>query len=119
MDVVSISRAVSIKQFQIYARYQGENASQAAEIPNGIYDADTVTANYVRLWFRRFRSGMFYVKVDRHVSSRSIAQELKRDHKTVLSHLSKVGFKKKLDVWMLYKITPENMMDRIFICEAL
>ncbi|GFX50915.1 histone-lysine N-methyltransferase SETMAR [Trichonephila clavipes] len=36
------------------------------------------------------------VEIDRHVSSRSTTQELKMDHKTVLSHLRKVGFKKKL-----------------------
>ncbi|GFX90617.1 histone-lysine N-methyltransferase SETMAR [Trichonephila clavipes] len=40
------------------------------------------------------------IEVDRNVSNHSIAQELKIDHKTVLSHLSKVGFKKKLDVWV-------------------
>ncbi|GFU75725.1 hypothetical protein TNCV_1651851 [Trichonephila clavipes] len=45
------------------------------------------------------------IKVDRHVSSRSIAQELKIDHKTVLSYLSKVGFKKKLDVWVPHQKT--------------
>ncbi|GFU20947.1 histone-lysine N-methyltransferase SETMAR [Trichonephila clavipes] len=98
---------------------KNENSSQAAEIVNGVYGADTVTVSYVQLWFRRFRSVIFDVKdaphtgrpvvenvdkiteiieVDRHVSSRSIAQELKIDHKTVLSHLRKVGFKKKLDV---------------------
>ncbi|GFV05542.1 histone-lysine N-methyltransferase SETMAR [Trichonephila clavipes] len=78
---------------------KGENASQAAEIVNGVYGADTVTANYAQFWFRRFRSGIFNVKVaphtdrpvvenvdkiteiiDRHVSSSSIAQELKIDH---------------------------------------
>ncbi|XP_073968985.1 histone-lysine N-methyltransferase SETMAR-like [Rhodnius prolixus] len=90
------------------------------EIVNGVYGADTVTANCVKFWFRRFRSGIFDVKdeprtgrpvdgnvdkiteiieVDQHVSSRTIAQELKIDHKTVL--------------------TPKNMMDRISICEAL
>ncbi|GFV62814.1 hypothetical protein TNCV_2815721 [Trichonephila clavipes] len=36
------------------------------------------------------------IEDDRHVCSRSIAQELKIDHKTVSSHLSKVEFKKKL-----------------------
>ncbi|GFW88201.1 histone-lysine N-methyltransferase SETMAR [Trichonephila clavipes] len=92
---------------------KGTNASQAAEIVDG---ADTVTANYVKFWFRRFRSGIFDVKdaprtgrsvvenvykitdiieVDRHVSSRSITQEQKIDHKTVLNHLHKVAFKKK------------------------
>ncbi|GFX69995.1 histone-lysine N-methyltransferase SETMAR, partial [Trichonephila clavipes] len=96
-----------------------ENARQAAEIANGAYGADTVTANYVQFRFRRFRSCISDVKnaprkgrpivenvdkiteiieVDRHVSSRSIVQELKIDHKTVLSHLRKVGFKNKLYV---------------------
>ncbi|GFU93743.1 histone-lysine N-methyltransferase SETMAR [Trichonephila clavipes] len=140
MSVVSISREVSIKQFQIYARCHGENVSQVAEIVHGAYGADTVTASYVQFWFRRFRSGIFdvkdapptgrpivknvdkiteIIKVDRHVSSRSIIQELKIDHKTILNHLSKVGFKKKLDVWVPHKLTPKNMMDRISICEAL
>ncbi|GFW94399.1 histone-lysine N-methyltransferase SETMAR [Trichonephila clavipes] len=84
---------------------KGENASQVAEIANGVYGAGTVTANYVQFWFRRFRSGIFDVKdaphtgrpiienfdkiteiieVDRHVGSRKIAQELKIDHKTVV-----------------------------------
>ncbi|GFU79824.1 HTH_48 domain-containing protein [Trichonephila clavipes] len=41
---------------------KGENASQVAEIMNGFYGADTVTANYVQLWFPRFYSGIFDVK---------------------------------------------------------
>ncbi|GFT50836.1 histone-lysine N-methyltransferase SETMAR [Trichonephila clavipes] len=72
----------------------GEDASQVAEIVNGVYGANTVTANYVQFWFRRLRSGIFDVKdaprrgrpiiknvhkiteileVDRHVRSRSIS----------------------------------------------
>ncbi|GFW33209.1 histone-lysine N-methyltransferase SETMAR [Trichonephila clavipes] len=114
------------------AKVVGKNASQAAEVVNGVYGADTVTANYLQFWFHRFRSGIFDVKVvprpgrpvvenvdkiteiievDRHVSSRSIAQELKIDHKTVLSHSSKGGFKKKLGVWVPHQLTPKNMMD--------
>ncbi|GFW69141.1 hypothetical protein TNCV_1818951 [Trichonephila clavipes] len=38
------------------------------------------------------------IGADRQVSSRSIAQELQIDHKSVLNHLRKVGFKKKLDM---------------------
>ncbi|GFT27454.1 histone-lysine N-methyltransferase SETMAR [Trichonephila clavipes] len=84
--------------------------TQVAEIVNGVYAADTVTANYVQFCFRQFRSGIFDVKhatrtgrlivenvdkiaeiieVDRYVSSRSIAEDPKIDHKTVLSHLHK------------------------------
>ncbi|GFT29298.1 histonelysine Nmethyltransferase SETMARlike [Trichonephila clavipes] len=40
------------------------------------------------------------IEVDRHLGSRSITQHLKIDHKTVLNHLRKVGFKKKLGVWV-------------------
>ncbi|GFY24199.1 histone-lysine N-methyltransferase SETMAR [Trichonephila clavipes] len=103
-----------------------KNAIQGAEIANGVYGADTVTANYVQFWFRRFRSGIFDVKdaprtsrsfienvdkiteiieVDRH---RSIAKELKIDHKTAFSHLCKFGFKKKLHVWVPHQLTPKT-----------
>ncbi|GFT29526.1 histone-lysine N-methyltransferase SETMAR [Trichonephila clavipes] len=84
---------------------------------------------YVQIWFRRFRSGTFNVKdaprtgkpvvenvdktteiieVDRLVSGRSIAQKLKINYKTVLNHLRKVGFKKKLDVWVPHQLTPKT-----------
>ncbi|GFV78332.1 histonelysine Nmethyltransferase SETMARlike [Trichonephila clavipes] len=53
------------------------------------------------------------IEIERHVSSRSIAQELKIDHKIVLNHLRKVGFKKKLDVWVPHQLTPKSVMDRI------
>ncbi|GFU62874.1 histone-lysine N-methyltransferase SETMAR [Trichonephila clavipes] len=41
---------------------KGKNSSQVAEFANGVYGAHTVTANYVKFWFRRFRSGIFNVK---------------------------------------------------------
>ena len=98
--------------------YKGENASQAAAIVNGIYCTNTVTANYKQFLFRRIRGGIFdaknaprtgrpvvenvdkiteMIEVDRHFSSRSIAQKLKIDHKTVLKDFGEAGFKKKLD----------------------
>ncbi|GFX90817.1 hypothetical protein TNCV_3166481 [Trichonephila clavipes] len=52
----------------------GENASQVAEIVNGLYSADTVTANYVQFWFRRFRSGIFDVKVSPRPSSKMLIE---------------------------------------------
>ncbi|GFT59082.1 histone-lysine N-methyltransferase SETMAR [Trichonephila clavipes] len=59
------------------------------------------------------------IEVDRHVSSRSIAQELKIDHKTVLNHLLKVGLKKKLDVCGAIPINTKKHGGRISIYEAL
>ncbi|GFT93889.1 histone-lysine N-methyltransferase SETMAR [Trichonephila clavipes] len=39
-----------------------KTASQTAEIVNGVYGVDTVTANKVQFWFRRFHSGIFDIK---------------------------------------------------------
>ncbi|GFW75496.1 histonelysine Nmethyltransferase SETMARlike [Trichonephila clavipes] len=103
MAVVSISREVSIWQFQIYARCQGISDVKVSP-PPVIENVDKITE---------------IIEVDRQVSNHSITQELKINHKTVLSHLSKVGFKKKLDVWVQHQLTPKNMMNRISICEAL
>ncbi|GFT76616.1 histone-lysine N-methyltransferase SETMAR [Trichonephila clavipes] len=88
--------------------HTSENASQAAEIVNGVYGADTAGPS---------SKISVIIEVDRHVSSRSIAQELKIDHETVLNHLRQVGFKKKLHVWGPHQLTPKNMMDSISICD--
>ncbi|XP_029162233.1 histone-lysine N-methyltransferase SETMAR-like [Nylanderia fulva] len=45
--------------------------------------------------------------------------ELGIDHKTVLNHLHKAGYKKKLDVWVPHELSAKNMIDRINICDAL
>ncbi|GFR11789.1 hypothetical protein TNCT_166261 [Trichonephila clavata] len=40
------------------------------------------------------------IEVDQPVRCRSIEQEVKIEHRTVLNHLHKAGLKKKLDVWV-------------------
>ena len=78
-----------------------------------------ISKSAARKWFARFRTGNFNVKdeprsgrpiteksdeimekveCDKHVSTVEIARELGIDHKTVLNHLHKAGYKKKLDV---------------------
>ncbi|GFW48602.1 histone-lysine N-methyltransferase SETMAR [Trichonephila clavipes] len=59
------------------------------------------------------------IEVDRPVSSCSITQELKIDHKIVLSHLRQVRIKKEARFLGATLINIKNMMDRISICEAL
>ncbi|GFV64793.1 hypothetical protein TNCV_808901 [Trichonephila clavipes] len=49
---------------------KGKNASQVAEIANDVYDVDTATANYVQFCFRRFRSGILDVTLQRHARRR-------------------------------------------------
>ncbi|GFY00258.1 histone-lysine N-methyltransferase SETMAR [Trichonephila clavipes] len=116
-ELQSVKNGSQQKKIRFFLQFffdEGENASQVAEIANGVYGSDTVTTNYVQFWFRRFRSGIFDIKdapdtcrpvveyvdkitemieIDQYVSNCSIAQEPKIDHKTVLSHLRKLGFK--------------------------
>ncbi|GFT54232.1 histone-lysine N-methyltransferase SETMAR [Trichonephila clavipes] len=54
---------------------KGENASQGAEIANGVYSAGTVTATYVQFWFHRFRSGIFDFK-DASRTSRPVIKNM-------------------------------------------
>ena len=58
-------------------------------------------------------------KKDRHSSSRSIGQELGMSHQTVINHVQKIGFKKKLDVWVPHDLTQKNIFARIDACESL
>ncbi|GFV12377.1 histone-lysine N-methyltransferase SETMAR [Trichonephila clavipes] len=83
MAVQSISREVSIKQFQIYARCQ--------EI----------------------------IEVDSHVSSRSIAQELKVDHNNSFKPFVQSWIQKEARCLGVTPTNTKNLMDRISICEAL
>ncbi|XP_044313294.1 histone-lysine N-methyltransferase SETMAR-like [Drosophila rhopaloa] len=80
--------------------------------------------------FRRFRAGendtmdkpdggrpvttntdqiMENIKLDRHVTYRDIAEEIEVSHQTVLNHLQKAGYKKKLDVWVPHDLTQKNL----------
>lgn len=79
----------------------------------------TLSQSTVPKCFARFRAGNFDIKnephsgppvtekvdqilqkvqQDKHVSSVDIGMKLGIDHKTVLNHLHKAGYKKKLDV---------------------
>ena len=49
------------------------------------------------------------IERDRHSSSRSIGQELDMSHQTVINHLKKIEFKKKLDVWVPHDLTQKNI----------
>ncbi|KAJ0171629.1 hypothetical protein K1T71_013179 [Dendrolimus kikuchii] len=45
--------------------------------------------------------------------------ELGIDHKTVLAHLKKAGYTKKLDIWVPHELTERNLMNRVLICDSL
>ena len=95
-----------------------KNAAQADRKLCGVYGDECLSERQCQNWFARFRSGNFDVndeprpgwpiaekvneilkeiEVDRHISSHDIATELNIDHETVLNHLHKTGYQKKLD----------------------
>ncbi|KAJ0183521.1 hypothetical protein K1T71_001497 [Dendrolimus kikuchii] len=97
-------------------------------------------ARVAQIWFKRFQSGNFDIKdarrsgrpvtdkIDaifekveqhRHISSYDVAGELGIDHKTVLAHLKKAGYTKKLDIWVPHELTERNLMNGVLICDSL
>lgn len=111
---------------------KGTNAAQAHKQICAVYGQDALSKETARRWFRRFRSGNFdvkdaprsgrpstkkadkiiaKVKQDRHVSSHDIAKELNIHHQTVLNHLKKAGYKKKLGVWVPHELTQRNLQN--------
>ncbi|GBP20884.1 Histone-lysine N-methyltransferase SETMAR [Eumeta japonica] len=57
---------------------------------------------------------------DRHISFYDIAEELGRDHKTVLTHLKKkAGYTEKLNAWVTYELIERNVMNRTLIFDSL
>ncbi|KAL0880854.1 hypothetical protein ABMA27_002037 [Loxostege sticticalis] len=59
------------------------------------------------------------VEQDQHISSYDVAEELGIDHKTVLAHLKKTGYTKKLDIWVPHELTERNLMNHVLICDSL
>ena len=55
------------------------------------------------------------IQQDRHITSVDIGMELGIVHKTVLNHLRKADYKKKLDIWGPHELSVKNMIDRINI----
>ena len=98
-----------------------KNAAQASEKNYVVYGEVTLSKSAAQKKLARFHSGSFNVKddsrsgraisektdeifgnvqLDRHISSVDIAMELGNDHKAILNHLRKAGYKKKFDIWV-------------------
>lgn len=108
---------------------KGEKAAQAHKNICAVYGEDAVSYPTAKRWFVRLISGNFDVKdsprtgrpicekvdeilkkveEDRHISSYDIAKELNISQQTVLNNLHKIGYTKKLDVWVPHKLTEKK-----------
>ncbi|GBP12525.1 Histone-lysine N-methyltransferase SETMAR [Eumeta japonica] len=132
-------------EFNVEIRYilkfhlkKGKNATQA--VRRIMTFIELMSLRVAQNWFKRFQSGYFDVKdesrssrpvtdkvdailkiVDqgRHINFYDIAEELRMDHKTVLTHLNKAGYTKKLDTWAPYKLTGRNLINSVLVCDFL
>ncbi|XP_047503790.1 histone-lysine N-methyltransferase SETMAR-like [Pieris napi] len=119
---------------------KGQNATQAAKFFCDVYGPSAVSVRVAQIWFKHFQSGNFDVKdpsrcgrpmtdkmdaifekveQDRHISSYDVAEERGIDHKTVLAHLKKTGYTKKLNTWVPHHLTVRNLMNCVLIFDSL
>ncbi|XP_076383503.1 histone-lysine N-methyltransferase SETMAR-like [Megalopta genalis] len=82
---------------------KGKNAAQACEKICAVYGEVTKKSNKI----------VEKVHQDKHISSVDIGMELGIDHKSVLNHLHKVGYKQKLDLWVPHELSAENIYDAL------
>ena len=96
-----------------------KNASHSTKKICAVYGCNAVSERTVQEWLARFRQGNFelkdrkrlggsmvdkdneimeIIKQERHISSYNIAKELGIFQQTILNHIEKLGFKKKLDI---------------------
>ncbi|CAK1595889.1 unnamed protein product [Parnassius mnemosyne] len=120
---------------------KGKNATQAAKKFYVVYGPNAVSVRVAQSWFKRFQSGNFdvkdavrsgrriksmpflkkwsmiaYLMLYADISSYNIAEELRIDHKTVLTHLKKSGHTKS---WVPHELTERNLINRVLICDSL
>ncbi|XP_061377001.1 histone-lysine N-methyltransferase SETMAR-like [Danaus plexippus] len=119
---------------------QKEETRETFREINGVLGDGTLSPQTAEEWYRRFRAGendtmdepagrrpvrintdkiLENIELDRHVASRDIAQKIGVSHHTILNHLRKAGYKKKLNVWVSHGLTEKNLLHRINACDML
>ncbi|XP_014482319.1 PREDICTED: histone-lysine N-methyltransferase SETMAR-like [Dinoponera quadriceps] len=104
---------------------KGKNAAQAAKKLRDVYGEEALKERQCRNWFDKFRSGDFLLKdeqrsdrplqadddqikaiieLDRHISEREIGEKLKIPKSTIHDHIKRLGFVKKLDIWVPHEL---------------
>jgi len=98
---------------------KGKNVIQATKKICDVYGHNAILIRVAQSWFKCFQSNfdvknaphsdrsligkvdeiMEKVEQDRHISSHDIDKKLNIDHKTVLNHLEKAGYKKNSMFW--------------------
>ncbi|XP_014487703.1 PREDICTED: histone-lysine N-methyltransferase SETMAR-like, partial [Dinoponera quadriceps] len=118
---------------------KGKNAAQAAKKLRDVYGEEAIKERPCRNWFDMFRSGDFslkdeqrlgrplqadddqikaIIKLDRHLSEREIGEKLKIPKSTIHDHIKRLGFVKKLDIWVPHELKEIHLTKRINACDS-
>ncbi|KAL0883504.1 hypothetical protein ABMA27_016869 [Loxostege sticticalis] len=93
---------------------KGKNATQAAKKNCDVYGCENARrcghpiTDKIDAIFEK-------VEQDWH----DVAEDLGIDYKTILVHLKKTGYTKKVDIWVPYELTERNLMNSVLICDSL
>ena len=124
----------------LYYFKKGKNATETQKTICAVYAEGVVTDWTCQKWFEKFRAGDFSlddapwsgrpVEVDsdqietliennQRYTTREIADILKIYKSIVENHLHQRGYVNHFDVWVPYKLSKKNLLDRISACDSL
>lgn len=129
-----------IRHILLYYYNKEKTATYAHQKICAVYGKDTIKLRACQKWFKKFRGGDFSIQDkarcgrptniidddlkaliddDRHITVRQVAEKLNSSKTTIADRLSKLGYSKKLDVWVPHNLTESQLLVRITTCDFL
>lgn len=123
-----------------YHFHEGLNAAETFRRICAIYGSDALKERVVQKWFSRFRAGNFDIKdakrsgrpssvdTDKIIALVTANPHLKIDemitilevsHGSIVSHLKKLGYVSRADIWVPHQLTERNLQQRMEVCDLL
>ena len=130
-----------IRKLIYYGYARGLNAAEISKEINGALGENTVSVRICQNWTAKFAMGDYNIEEkprsgrpkdeelddkieklldeDRHLSTRRISEMLGVSHITVGDHLKAMGKKYLCNKWVPHKLSTENKLTRVNICNSL
>lgn len=129
-----------IRTLILYHFKKGSKQQEAADDINNVFGEHLTTQKTVSIWYKRFTEGDISVEdvhrsgrpreisdddiselIIKHpsISTENIAEELNVTPRAVRYSLTRLGYKSKYQKWVPHQLSPDNMKNRIAVCEKL